>query len=260
MKKLPLTVVTPSYNQARFIQKTIVSVLSQKYAGLQYFVIDGKSTDATVDILKKYSGKLQWVSKKDKGQTDALNKGIRKSKCTTSDGVFAYINSDDYYLPGAFAAVVEIFQKHPEVMWVVGDAKIVDERGKEIQSWVRWYKSFFRLIYFPQLLGILNPLPQPAVFIRTRALKKVGLFNEKLHYTMDYQMWLRLQTIFGKPYFVDAVLAAFRIHGASKGTTAFEKQFVEQYEVSRQFFTSPLVKALQKLHNAIICSVYKELK
>lgn len=218
--------------------------------------MDGGSKDTSVAILKSYGKKIHWQSKKDKGQSDAINKGLKQ---VTGD-IVAYINSDDYYLPGAFEQVAHIFSTHKDVMWIVGDAHIVDKNGEQIQDWVRRYKQFWRKIYFSSLLTILNPFPQPAVFWRAQALHSVGAFDQSLQYTMDYEFWHRLQQAFGTPYFLHRPLAAFRIHGGSKGVTAFHKQFKEEEQVERRYNRNLLLHLLHKLHNQCILLAYGLIK
>lgn len=261
-------IVTPSFNQAQFIQQTIDSVLNQKSVNIDvaYVVMDGKSTDETVLILKKYDRELNWFSEKDKGQTDAINKGIKSlsSKFQVSNSkykniIFAYINSDDFYLPGAFQRVTRAFQDHPEKQWLVGDAIIVDEKNKEIQKPIQFYKQIMRLM--PSwILLILNPYPQPSTFIHWNAVQEVGSFTETLKYTMDYEYWLRLRKKFGTPIFLNKPLSAFRIHGLSKGGSQFEKQFDEEFQVAKQFTSNQVMLFLHKLHNFMIKLVYRILK
>lgn len=254
-----LNIVTPSFNQGRFILQTIESVLSQDDPVLIYWVMDGGSTDNTVDVLKSFGRKINWVSQKDKGQTDAINKGIEKTLQTASDDdIYAYINSDDYYQPGAFARVRSYFNAHPTCDWVIGDAVIVDEKGSEIQKLIRLYKSIFRLVPFSLWIG--NSYPQPSVFLRARLIKKIGLFKNELHYVMDYEYWLRATTQCGTPGFLDIPLSEFRIHPDSKGTTQFTKQFQEGYEVVRRYTKNTLVLALHKIHNQCILFIYRHIK
>ncbi|PWU22847.1 glycosyltransferase [Candidatus Cerribacteria bacterium 'Amazon FNV 2010 28 9'] len=253
-------IVIPSFNQAQFITQTIESVFLQK-KNVSLYVIDGKSTDDTLKILKSYGSKLIWKSEKDEGQTDAINKGIDQFlKHAKENDIFAYINSDDFYKVDVFGYVVDAFEKHPSKQWLIGDAFIVDTSGKKIQHAIRLYKRLWRLILKKWLLFILNPIPQPAVFIKVKALKKVGLFNKQLHYTMDYEYWLRLYEKVGNPIVVPGALAAFRIHSASKGTTAFKKQFAEEYTVATRYTKNKSFLFFHLLHNQFIISLYRWLK
>jgi hypothetical protein len=145
-------------------------------------------------------------------------------------------------------------------MWLVGDAQIIDEQGCEIQQAVRAYKRFWRSLYRPWVISILNPIPQPAVFIRTEAIEKAGLFNVHLRFVMDYEYWQRLQNKFGDPVFVKESLAAFRIHEASKGGSQFIEQFAEELKIAEQFSNSRLTLFFHRFHNLLITSVYRMIK
>jgi glycosyltransferase involved in cell wall biosynthesis len=260
-------IVTPSYNQRRFLQQTLESVLNQKgNFKVNYWVFDGGSTDGSPALLKKLVKKLKWQSKKDNGQTDAINKGIKQlklwlkqTKKNPTEVIFAYINSDDYYLPGAFQLVAKLFARTNQA-WLVGDSLIVDENGKEIQSWVRKYKQFWRFWLSKTLLGILNPIPQPGVFIRASQILKIGLFDETLKYVMDYDYWLRLITQSGKPLVTSQPLAAFRVHAQSKGGSQFIKQFAEQFKVAKRYTRNQVILGLHRLHNALTVGMYRLLK
>src|SRR5258708_18581652 len=149
-----ISIVTPSFNQGKFIRETIENVLSQNNAHVIYWVIDGESKDNTVSILKSFGKRINWMSEKDKGQTNGINKGIKKTLSGLhDDDIVAYINSDDYYLPNAFSHVRDFFNAHPDADWLVGDALIVDEEGNEIQKPIRFYKRFLRLFPFSLWLG-----------------------------------------------------------------------------------------------------------
>ncbi len=224
--------------------------------------MDGKSTDGTTNLLKSFGKKLSWISQKDQGQTDAINKGIKKfkSNSSASHSIFAYLNSDDYYLPGALAKVAQIFEKNPEKQWLVGDCVIVDEHNRWIQEPIRWYKKIARQILSWPLLLIINPIPQPAVFIRWEALEKVGLFNVKLRYVMDYEYWLRLFKNCGPPLVVNEPLAAFRIHSASKGGSQFIRQFDEEYHQAQHFTQNQAWLLLHSVHNEMIKFAYRLIK
>lgn len=260
-KSFHFFIVTPSFNQARFIRQTIESVLQQDYK-VSYVVMDGGSRDRTVQILKKHGRQVQWVSKKDGGQTDAINKGIKKlaPHLFHSNAIFAYINSDDYYLPHAFEKVAAAFALQAEKQWLVGDCRVVNQDGVSIHQPIALYKKILRRFYFPQLLFMLNPFPQPAVFIRGSALQKVGYFHKQLKFVMDYEFWLRLQSRFGKPIFLEQQLAAFRVHQTSKGVSQFEQQFAEQLKVVQHFTQNRILLFLHSMHNVITVSIYKIIK
>lgn len=257
-------IVTPSFNQGHFIEQTITSILDQPNVNVELIVMDGGSTDSTLKVLKKYHKhfNFHWVSENDKGQSDALNKGIKaiaKLNPKPTD-IFAFLNSDDYYLPSSLSQVAKIFSQNSNSTWLVGDAVIVNEHGQEIQTLIRAYKKFWRLILSAHLLSILNPIPQPATFIRYSALIKTGLFNQNLRYTMDYEYWHRLFQSVGKPITASFPLSAFRIHGQSKGGSQFEKQFAEELQVASQYTTNSALLFLHKLHNQLINGVYSFIK
>ncbi|HCR81185.1 MAG: Glycosyl transferase family 2 [Candidatus Pacebacteria bacterium GW2011_GWB1_47_8] len=266
-KEMDFFIVTPSFNQRRFLQQTIDSVLRQKGDfTVTYWVFDGGSTDDSQTLLKKYNRRLRWQSKKDKGQTAAINKGIKqlrvwlkKTKKNPDEVIFAYLNSDDYYLPGVFQLVAKLFARTHQT-WLVGDCLIVNERGRVIQSWVRKYKQFWRFWLSPSLLGVLNPIPQPGVFIKASQMLKIGLFDESLRYVMDYDYWFRLFAQSGRPIITSRALAAFRIHSQSKGGSQFRRQFAEQQQVAKKYLANSFLLGLQVIHNMLINFLYQMMK
>lgn len=264
-KSTTFLIVTPSFNQAEFIKKTIKSVLDQQGDfSVKYCIMDGGSTDETKKILNQLPKNIYWRSEKDQGQTDAINKGIdyfsKQKDFDPETAIFAYINSDDYYTPGAFAKVAQMFQNHPEAQWAVGDAIIVNSQDQEIQKYVRKYKQFWRRLYSSFILKVLNPIPQPSTFIRWQAVLQIGTFNTSLKYVMDYEYWLRLISSGNQPHFIRDPLSCFRIHGQSKGGSQFEKQFAEELEVVKRFEILPLAIFLHRLHNWAIVQVYHRVK
>lgn len=256
---MKISIVTPSYNQAQFIERTIMSVLSQNHPDLEYIVIDGGSTDGTVEILKKYSDKIIWKSEKDNGQSDAINKGL---KIATGD-IVAYLNSDDTYEPGALKKIAEFFQNppagEPDKKWVYGKCKIIDENDKEIRKPITAYKNLLLKNYNYSKLLSENFISQPATFWKRELLNKIGYFNEAEHFCMDYEYWLRI----GKKYpagVINEYLANFRYHTTSKSGSVNKKQFRDELRLAEKFGKEyPLSILLHKFNYFKIVFIYNFL-
>ena len=200
-----VSIITPSFNQAVYLEQTILSVLEQDYPRIEYLVVDGRSTDNSVDIIRKYESKLAWwVSEKDKGQADAINKGFARA----TGEVIAWLNSDDYYLAGTISAVVKIFEEHPEVVLAYGNMLSVDENGKTFNTLNYKQLTLEDLLCF-QIIG------QPAVFMRRSALQKTGGLNPAFHFMLDHHLWIRLAQM-GKILHVNQTWAAARYHAEAK--------------------------------------------
>lgn len=250
-----ISVVTPSYNQAQFIAQTVDSVRQQQYPHLEHLVIDGLSTDGTLDVLAGYGDDVVVTSEKDSGQTEAINKGLRKAQ----GDVICWLNSDDYLLPGALQAVGEFFAAHPEVTWVTGDGVIVDAEGRPIQKPVRTYKQVLRKFPPAVYLGLANSIVQPATFWRRSVHERIGYLDESLHYTMDYDWWMRLLST-GRPGKIDRALCGFRIHDASKSGSLYEQMLDEDYQTFRRHSSSRVLAAAHRAHNALILAAYRRIK
>jgi glycosyltransferase involved in cell wall biosynthesis len=221
-----VSVVTPSYNQVQFIEETIRSVLLQGYPNLEYLIIDGGSTDGTVDVIRKYE---RWIShsrsEKDAGQADAINKGWRLSH----GSILAYLNSDDTYTPGAILRAVEYLISHPEVAVVNGACNLINENSQILQTIPAWMfdlKSELRC----------NMICQQTVFIRRDPLFEVGLLDPGLHYVMDYDLWLKLGLAY-KFGHINAVQANFRIARHGKSVVQTERFLNEILKVFERFFS-----------------------
>ncbi|QKZ11540.1 glycosyltransferase family 2 protein [Spirosoma sp. KUDC1026] len=250
-----ISVITPSYNQGRFIRQTVESVLSQHYPKVEYIVVDGLSTDSTLAILQEYTNQIQLIAERDNGQTDALNKGLRLA---TGD-IICWLNSDDYFLPGTLQQVGEFFARHPHQVWLTADCLIVDERGKTIQEPIRYYKRLLRQLPASLYLGMTNAICQPATFWRRSTHEQLGYLDESLRYTMDYDWWLRLKSI-QLPTVMKQSFTAFRIHSESKGGSQFIDQFDEDYSVLTRHESGKPIQLLHQLHNKLIISAYRLLK
>lgn len=250
-----ISVITPTYNQSRFIGQTVDSVRDQGYPALEHIVVDGLSTDDTLEVLRPYGDALTVISEADSGQTEAINKGLKRA----SNDVICWLNSDDYLQPGALQAVGEFFAANPDVMWVTGDGVIVDADGRQIQSAVRTYKQVLRRFGPSVYLGLANAVVQPATFWRREVHDQLGFLDESLHYTMDYDWWLRLLRL-GNPGRIDRPLCAFRIHDASKSGALFEKMLTEDYETYRKHSRSRVGAAAHRAHNALILAAYRRIK
>lgn len=176
-----VSIITPSFNQASYLEQTIRSVLDQDYAHIEYIVIDGGSTDGSVDIIKKYENKLAyWVSEKDKGQADAINKGFARA----TGEIIAWLNSDDIYLPGAVSAAVKAFDQYPDVALVYGDMLAMDQQGHTINELKYRQLTLEDLMCF-QIVG------QPAVFMRRSALADLRL-DTSYHFLLDHYLWIQI--------------------------------------------------------------------
>jgi len=251
---MKFSIITPSYNQAEFLEDTIKSVVSQK-VDLEYFIQDGGSTDSSVDIIKKYAKKfsfISWQSKQDKGQVDALNQGLKK--CTGD--IIAYLNSDDYYLPNALNKVEKYFTSHSEKHWLVGDCRVSDSK----LSWTFSLKHLWPVKLSSWFLLVFNTVNQPSVFLKKDIVKKVGEFDEKLNYAFDYDYWLRCQKISGTPGRLHTPLSVFRIQPNSKGNTSYQNQFDEDFKVIKKFTNNPVTLVLHRLGKSLTELGYRSLK
>lgn len=223
MSELPLvSIITPSFNQAKFIEATIKSVLEQNYPHIEYIIMDGGSTDGSVGVIKKYEGRLaSWVSEQDKGQTDAINKGFNRS---TGD-ILAWINSDDTYNPDAVQQAVKYLIEHPEVAMVYADCNFIDEDGKVIGKFNAAQTDLRRLRQ-----GYVH-IPQQTMFFRAKYWKELGPLDSSFYFAMDYDLWTRIAIHAPFKYIAGKTWANFRIHNLSKTNIADERGWQEMLKV-----------------------------
>lgn len=200
-----VSIVTPSFNQARYLEDTIRSVLGQDYPKLEYFIIDGASTDGSVDIIRKYAGELAWwVSEKDSGQAEAINKGLSRA----TGEIVAWLNSDDAYLPGAVSAAVRIFEENPDAVLIYGNMLAVDEHGETLNI-LRYNPLNLEDLLCFQIIG------QPAVFFRREALQNAGNLDPSYHFLLDHHLWLRI-ALQGRIVHANETWAQARYHAEAK--------------------------------------------
>lgn len=248
-----ITIITPSYNQAAFIERTIQSVLSQDYPNLEYIVMDGGSSDGTVEVLKRYKKDLIYFSHKDSGQSHAINKGL---KIATGE-IIGYLNSDDYLEKGAFAKIADFFQTHKEAAWVTGKCRIVDQNDKEVRHVITFYKNFcLKYLCKREVFCIIQFISQPATFLRKNVVDTVGYFDESLHYDMDLDYWLRIWKNYDL-FYMDRYLANYRVHTSSKAVTSPETQFHVASYIIRKHTKGKIVLFLHNLHDAIALRIYR---
>jgi glycosyltransferase involved in cell wall biosynthesis len=222
-----VSIVTPSYNQGRFLRRAIDSVLSQDYPRVEYFVLDGASTDESADILRSYSSKdhrFSWLSESDHGQTDAINRGLGQA----GGDILAYLNSDDVLLPGAIATAVQHFCTHPDWDLLYGKAYHIDENDRMLGEFPTAPYAFDRLLQSCYIC-------QPAAFWRRRITDRVGLFDDSLHFAMDYEYWMRIDRSGGKLAHVPEFLACARLHAQMKTLSARMEVYREILKVSRRY-------------------------
>jgi glycosyltransferase involved in cell wall biosynthesis len=216
-----ISIVTPSYNQVQYIEKTIQSVLSQDYPHIEYLIVDGGSTDGTVNIIQKYEDKLAyWISEKDGGQTDAINKGFAQAR----GDIFAWINSDDTYEPGAVTVAAKYLQEHPEVGMVYGDCNYINEFSQVIGKF-KAAQTNYRL-----LRRGLTRIPQQTMFFRADLWKQVGPLDPSFYFAMDYDLWTRLAERTEIKY-TPQTWANFRLHTSGKSILADDRCWPEMMRV-----------------------------
>lgn len=219
-----VSIITPSYNQARFLEKTIQTVLDQDYPNIEYIIVDGGSDDGSLGILEQYAPRLAWwVSEKDRGQTDAINKGFARAR----GDVLAWINSDDTYNPGAVREAVAYLQAHPQAGMVYGDANLIDENDRVIGRFPAAQTDYRRL-----RRGYVH-IPQQSAFFRADLWRKVGPLDPSFYFAMDYDLWVRLAAQAPLDYY-PRLWANFRLHSSAKTIAADDRCWPEMLRVHRR--------------------------
>jgi glycosyltransferase involved in cell wall biosynthesis len=242
-----VSIITPSYNQALFLEHTIRSVLLQDYPNIEYIIVDGGSIDGSVEIIKSYQEYLTWwVSEPDQGQAQAINKGISRA----SGDIIAWLNSDDLYLPGAISAVVEVFQDRSEACMVFGNALSIDEDGKPFNE------QRFGDLRLEDFMAF-NIICQPAAFMQHSCLDKAGKLDESYHYLLDHQLWLRIVNN-GSAVYTPQLLACARYHSSAKNIAQAAGFGHDAYRILEWMHTQPhLFERLKKHRRKIWAGAHR---
>lgn len=256
MVELPsITVVTACLDSAGTIEEALESVRSQGYPRLEHVVVDGGSTDGTLEILERSPG-LRYVSEPDDGRVDAVNKGVAMA---TGD-VISWLNADDRYHPGALRAVGEAFAAAPDTMWVTGYCDIVDGDGEEIRHAVTAYKNWLLRHWSYPLYLTQNFVSDPATFVRRTALEEAGPLDPRYRVSHDYDLWLRVGRRH-RPVVLRRTLSSFRMTEGTQSMQGFELQFREHAEVARLHGAGhPLPVAVNRVMSRLIVGVYRTLR
>lgn len=242
-----ISIITPSLNQAPFLRQTLRSVLDQDYSELEYLVVDGGSSDGSIDIIREHADRLAWwVSEPDAGQADAINKGILHAR----GEIVAWLNSDDYYLPGAVSAAMRVLDAHPEALFVYGNVQSVDADGH--------ITNIFR---YPQVslqdLLCFTIIGQPAVFIRRRALDTAGGLDTRFHLLLDHQLWIKLAAA-GPVSHADEIWAGARYHAGAKNVAQARLFGPEAFRILAWAADEPrLGPVLKPLHRQAQASAHR---
>jgi glycosyltransferase involved in cell wall biosynthesis len=239
MKHTPLiSIVTPSFNQAKFIGEALESVRLQNIDSCEHLVIDGISKDGTVDLLRGETARgrqnLFWISEKDTGQSEALNKGFRRAK----GEIIGWLNSDDRYRPNCFESVIQAFEDNPDVDIIYGDYLIVDESGKVLKVRREIEFNAFILLYHRVLY-----IPTTATFFRRRIFDEDNWLDEKLQYAMDLDFFIRLSVRGYRFKHIPQILADFRMQPDSKTCRSPERHQLEHRQVV--FAVAPMFRDLE---------------
>ncbi|MBK8914677.1 MAG: glycosyltransferase [Phycisphaerales bacterium] len=251
-----ISLITPSFNHARFIGRTIDSVLSQRGDfELDYRILDGASTDGTLDILRSYGDRVTFVSAPDDGQVDAINRGLKSAE----GDVVGWLNSDDVLKPGALQRVATAFREHPQCDWLHGDCDVIDADDREIRRWVSAYKRFFAKRYSYRSLLRRNFISQMTVFWRRRLMDEVGVLDPGLKLAFDYELWLRFAQR-SSPLYIPERLASFRWYETSKSGANFSRQFIEDELIARRHgVRSPGARLVKRVNNVLTVAIYNAL-
>lgn len=248
MKYPKISIVTVSYNQGQFIEDNIKSVINQNYPNVEHIIIDAGSTDGTLDILKKYDEHLVWTSEPDRGQSHGLNKGFKKA----TGEIMGWFNSDDRVAPNALHRVAEFFKDNPNEIGVVGNINLVNQKGE----FVRKVKG--EAYQYTDMVNVKRGVTQPSTFIKTEVFNKIGYLDESLHYTMDFDLFLRVSSIKTIPY-INFSLADFRLQSQAKTTNGLAEFRKEHIKIARKYNASYFSKGIRSDLYVILTNPFRKV-
>ncbi len=263
---MKISIITTNFNTGKYLEQSIKSILNQKgNFELEYIITDGASTDNSLNIIKRYSEEVKkgiwgkhiryrYISEKDRGQSDGINKGLRMA---TGD-IVAFLNADDLYTEGTLQKVNEYFENNPECMWLTGYCRIIDENGNGCRQFVTEYKnSQLRKFSFEQLL-IEDSISQPSTFWRRELHNEFGYIDESLHFAMDQDLWCRFAKKY-KLHLIREYLSEFRFTADTKTGSSIDKTLRESKLVAERYTDNRWILIRQWLSNQKRIFVYKYL-
>jgi glycosyltransferase involved in cell wall biosynthesis len=242
-----VSIITPSYNQAPYLEQTIQSVLEQDYPHIEYIVVDGGSTDNSAEIIQKYADRLAyWISERDSGQAEAINKGFARA----TGEIVAWLNSDDYYMLNTISVAVRCFEQNPDVVMIYGDMLAVDGEGQTLNVLKYKQLSLEDLLCF-QIIG------QPSVFFRRSALEKTGRLEPSFHFMLDHHLWIRLAQQ-GRILHIPQVWSAARYHPQAKNRARAAEFGREAFRVLDWAKKQPgLAKSVSRVKRRALASAHR---
>ena len=261
---MKISIITTNFNTDKYLEQTIKSILSQKGDfDLEYIITDGGSKDNSLEIIKKYDKEIQdgkwgnrvtfrYLSEKDSGQSDGINKGL---KMATGD-IIAFLNADDLYTEGALEKVVTYFKDNPDCLWLTGYCRIIDENNKEIRKYITKYKNIGLERLTLDSLLIEDTISQPATFWRKSLMDEIGYLDESLHYAMDYDYWVRMEKV-SHMHLIKEYLAEFRFTSDTKTGSSVDKTLAESRLIAERYADNKWIVFRQWISNLKRIIVYK---
>jgi len=253
-----ISIVVPSFNKVKYIGQTLESIVNQNYQNLEVIIQDGGSTDGTLAVIKKfarkYPGIFNFESKKDKGQLDAINTGLKKA----TGEILTYINADDTYGLGALDSVAKAYMENPSSLWFAGRGRVINSKGKEIAKFIIWYKNLLLSLNSRLFLLAVNYLMQPSVFITRKAWEKFGSFIGTQSYITEYDLWLRLSRV-SMPRVISECISSFRISGENISSVSYVRLLDDDYIIAKKYTKNMLILALHKLNNLARIAVVRHI-